>query len=116
MALLRQYFNGQRVNTLSVEASADDLNALKGLLDGKVEEWETKATGGTATAMPETLNSQRWVARKGKLSCAFRIHHIEPTKLEDDVDDYIIGKFDTGYYDGAVKCDEAYPIYDNKSK
>jgi hypothetical protein len=111
MALLRQYFNGQRVNSLSVEASADDLNALKGLLDGKVEEWETKATGGTATAMPKTLNPQKWVARKGKLSCAFSIHHIDPAKSIVDVANEIEAKFDVGFYDGAVKCDEAYNIY-----
>ena len=115
MALLRQYFNGQRVHSLSVEASADDLTALIGLMDGKVEEWETKATGGTAVAMPEKLNTQKWVSRNGKRSCVFRIHHIEPTKLEDDVEGLIVGKFDCGFYDGALKADEAYLIYDNKN-
>jgi len=112
MALLRQYINGQRVQTLSVQASADDLNALKGLMEGKVEEWETKATGGTATSMPETLNTQKWVSRKGKKSCAFRIHHINPEKDVNDIKPAIVGKFDVGFYEGAEKADNAYPIYD----
>jgi len=112
MALLRQYINGVRVQTLNVQASADDLDALKGLMEGKIEEWETKAKGGTATSMPETLNSQRWVSRKGDKSCAFRIHHINPEKSDDDIAPYIISKFDVGFYEGAEKADEAYPIYD----
>jgi len=37
MALLRQYINGVRVHTLSVRGSADDLNALKALMEGKIE-------------------------------------------------------------------------------
>ena len=116
MALLRQYFNGQRVHSLSVQASGDDLTALVGLMDGKVEQWETKATGGTATSMPETLNTQKWVSRKDKKSCAFRIHHINPAKDEDDIEELIVGKFDVGFYDDAPKADEAYPIYDNLNK
>ncbi|NPA44157.1 MAG: hypothetical protein GXO49_01345 [Chlorobi bacterium] len=116
MALLRQYFNGTRVHSLSVNATGDDLSALVGLMDGKVEQWETKSTGGTATAMPETFNTQRWVSRSGKQSCSFRIHHINPEKDENDVEGLIVGKFEVGFYDGAPKADEAYPVYDNLNR
>jgi len=115
MALLRQYINGQRVQTLSVQASADDLNALKGLMEGKIEEWETKATGGTSTAMPDDLNKMRF--RIGKLgeagsreSCAITLHHVDPAKDEDDVRNVVIGKFQASWNvsDKAEYCD---PIY-----
>ena len=111
MAYLRQIVNSQVIKSINVKASADDLDALKSVMVGKIEEWKTKATGGTATAIPDVLNTQRWVARKGHKSCAFRIHHINPKKTNIDIEGYIIGKFDVGFYDGAEKCDEAYPIY-----
>jgi len=116
MALLRQYFNGIRVNSLSVQGSSDDLDALKSLMDGKVEEWETKATGGSAAALPEILNTQKWVSRKGSLSCSFKIHHIDPNKNILDVQKAIKTKFDVGFYEGAVKNDEAYVTYNNTKK
>ena len=110
MALLRQIFNSQRYHTLNVQASADDLDALKGLMEGKIEEWDMKATGGTETAMPEKLNPKRFVCKKDLKKCSFRIHHLDPNKSNVDLDSFCVGKFDVGFYDGAEKCDECYEI------
>ena len=115
MALLRQYINGAWVNTVNVQASADDLNALKTLMEGKVEEWDTKASGGTKTAMPEKLNKMRFRIGKdegfGKReSCAITLHHVDPAKDEEDVRGAVIGKFNASWNvdANAEYCD---PIY-----
>jgi len=102
MALLRQYVNGVRIHSLSVQASADDLNALKSLMLGKVEEWETKATGGTATQMPDKLNRRKYrIGRieglNGRESCVINIHHLDPAKSDDDVKNLVIGKFNASW-------------------
>jgi hypothetical protein len=109
MGLLRQYINGNWVNTLNVEASADDLNSIKSLLEGRIEEWDKKAEGGTKTDMPSELKGIKIAVGKegeGK-STSFRLHHIDSAKNSDDVKSAIVGKFDVGYYDGAEKCDYA---------
>jgi len=117
MALLRQIINGQRVNTINVDASADDLNALKSLLEGKVEEWDKKAEGGTATTMPDVLNPMRFSVGKpfGKSyrSCSFKIHHINPAKNEEDIEPTLIGNFDCRY-DLDEKCEYAHLLGDNR--
>jgi hypothetical protein len=115
MALLRQIINGQRIHTLSVQASADDLNALKGLMEGKVEEWETKATGGTATAMPDELNKMRFRIGKYKgngerESCAITLHHVDPAKSDDDVRNVVVGKFNASW-NVDENCEYCDPIY-----
>ena len=112
MALLRQIVNGVKVHTLNVRGSADDLNALKGLMVGKIEEWESKATGGTATDMPETLNKYRFRIGKDlgfgdKKSSAITIHHLDPNKDENDVRNAVIGKFNASWNvdDKAEYCE-----------
>lgn len=114
MALLRQYINGAWVNTVNVQASADDLSALKTLMEGKVQEWETKATGGTATAMPDVLNTMRiGLGNKSEqLRCSFRLHHVDPSKDEGDIEGLILGKFDANWY-VETKCDYAHLVKDN---
>ena len=102
MALLRQIVNGNRIHSLSVNANADDLNALKSLMVGKIEEWETKATGGTATAMPDVLNKRRYRIGRDKgagdrESCAITIHHLASGKTDDDVKSAVIGKFNASW-------------------
>jgi len=113
MALLRQYINGKWVNTINVQASADDLNALKSLLEGKVQEWELKATGGTATVMPDKLNPMRFGLgnKSQEIRCSFRVHHVDPAKDEADLKSLIIGKFDAHYL-VDTKCDYARLLYD----
>ena len=115
MALLRQYIDGVRVQSLHIQASDDDLTALKGLLEGKVEEWESKATGGSKADLPDVLNTMKF--RIGKIqaegtrdSCAFTVHHLDPAKSEDDVRSVVIGKFNASWNveDNAEYCD---PIY-----
>ena len=113
MALLRQYINGAWVNTVNVQASADDLNALKGLMEGKIQEWELKAEGGTATSMPEELNPMRFGCgnKDQEFRCSFRLPHVDPAKTEDDVKTYVIGKFDA-HWQVDTKCDYAHLISD----
>ena len=113
MALLRQIVNGVRIHALNVQATADDLDALKGLMVGKIEEWESKATGGSSAALPDKLNKYRF--RIGKVSgaresCAITIHHLDPAKNENDVRNAVIGKFNASWYveDKAEYCE---PIY-----
>jgi hypothetical protein len=120
MPLLRQYINGQRVHSLSVQASADDLNALKSLLEGKVEEWETKATGGTAIPMPDALNKMRFRIGKNvgggdRKSCAITLHHVDPAKSDEDVRSAVIGKFNASWNvdENAEYCDPIYNRNDN---
>jgi len=115
MPLLRQYVNGVRIHSLSVQASADDLNSLKSLMIGKVEEWDTKATGGTKTQMPDVLRKYRFRIGKdkganGRESCAITIHHLAPGKDSNDVSNFIIGKFNASWNvdENAEYCD---PIY-----
>jgi len=113
MALLRQYVNGNWVNTISVQASADDLNALKSLLEGKVQEWETKATGGTSAPMPEDLNPMRFGLgnRDQDIRCSMRLHHVDPAKKESDVKTIVVGNFDA-HYQSTTKADYCHLIYD----
>jgi hypothetical protein len=115
MALLRQYINGSWVNTVNVQASAGDLDALKGLMEGKVQEWETKATGGTATTMPEKLNTMVFgIGNKDQeIRCSFRLHHVNPAKTNTDIEGIVIGNFDA-HYAVDTKCDYAHLIQDNR--
>ncbi len=120
MALLRQYINGVRIHSVNVNASADDLNALKALMEGKVEEWETKATGGTATAMPDVLNKVRYrigkkVGNGVRKSCVITIHHLDPAKNDDDVRNAVIGKFNANWYvdENAEYCEPVYNRNEN---
>ena len=109
MSFIRQYINGNWVNSLNVDASSDDLNSLKSLLEGRVEEWEKKVEGGTSADMPSKLNSIKIAVGKegeGK-STSFKLHHINTSKNSDDIKSAVVGKFDVGYYDGAEKCDYA---------
>jgi len=115
MALLRQYVNGNWVNTISVQASADDLNALKALMVGKIEEWDSKASGGTATSMPDALNKVRYrIGKKGiggvRHSCAITIHHLNPSKSDDDVASLVIGAFNADWFtdEAAEYCENIY--------
>ena len=104
MALLRQVINGVRVNTIDVDASADDLNALKSLLEGKVEEWENKGSGGSATAMPDVLNHMKFrvgkvdEATKVRYSALIRFHHIDPSKDSEDVKNALLGKVNADWF------------------
>lgn len=117
MALLRQIINGQRVNTINVDASADDLDALKSLLEGKIEEWEKKAEGGTATTAPEKLNLMRFACGKNgkpRYSCAFTLRHVDPAKDDADIKSLVIGAFDADWVtsEKAEYC----RLIDNNSK
>jgi len=110
VVMLRQYINGAWVNTISVDATADDLTALKSILEGKVEEWDSKASGGTKADLPDTLNPMRFAVGKdggtyhSKKSCSFRVHHIKPDKTSEDVKTLVVGNFDARY-DLDEKCE-----------
>jgi len=115
MALIRQIVNGKRIHTLQVTASADDLNALKGLMVGKIEEWEDKAQGGTATDLPENLNTQKYRIGKylgngERLSALITIHHLDPAKGDDDVRNAVVGKFNASWHsdENAEYCELIY--------
>ena len=99
--MLKQIINGKTVATLYIEGSQADMDALKGLLEGRVDEYKLKASGGTAAPLPNKLNSKRFSVGKfdGRypISCAFRLHHLPTQKNEEDVKGAVLGKFDAHY-------------------
>ena len=101
--MLRQYINGKWVNSIYVDAGADEIDAIKSLLEGKVEEWDKKAETGKDTALPAKLNPIKVrCGRKvgnGASSCAFTLRHIETTKTSDDIKPLVIGKFASSFQD-----------------
>ena len=104
--MLKQVINGKTVSTIYIEGSSADLDAFKGLLEGRVDEYDLKSSGGTAAPLPDKLNSKRFSVGKADeyISCSFRIHLLPSPKNQFDVRDAVVGKFDA-HYDVSVSCD-----------
>jgi len=107
--VLKQRINGKTVATLYVEGSAGDIGALKALMEGQVDEYELKSSGGTSAALPTQLESKRCSVGKkvdaySRVSCVFRIPHLPASKSEDDVRNAVLGKFDC-HYDLTEACE-----------
>jgi len=119
MALLRQYINGKWVKTLNIQAGADEVDVVKDLAAGVIQEWDSKVQGGKKTELPAKLNTR--VFRVGSKSngqyrsCSFRVSHLEPTKQLVDVADVVIGKFDA-HFDLEEKAEYCNAGYDRANK
>ena len=101
--MLRQYINGKWVNSIYVDAGADEITAIKSLLEGKFEEWDKKAETGKDEPLPAKLNAIKVrCGRKignGTSSCAFTLRHINPAKTSGDIKPLVIGKFVSSFQD-----------------
>jgi len=87
------------------------------LLEGKVEEWETKATGGTATTKPSVFNMMKFACGKNgkpRYSCAFTLRHVDSSKDDQDVKSLVIGAFDADWV--TTEKAEYCRLIDNNSK
>ena len=99
MALLRQIVKGLYSRKIEVEGTADDLNALKSLMAGKIETYDFKNQVGTSAPYPEILNPivfQTYDDTRRKRATV-RIPHLKPSKSWNDLEPYVIGNFDCSY-------------------
>ncbi|GEM_PF-5757171 len=104
--LLLQTVGGKSGGLLTVDSSAGDLAALTGLMEGKYEQYDQKASGGTATAMPATLNRKKFSCGKksDNYRCSFIIPHLKTTQNSNDVVAAVKAGFDANF-DVTTKAD-----------
>ncbi|AHJ12345.1 hypothetical protein [Sulfurospirillum multivorans] len=107
--MIKQIIGGVTKKTVYAEMSAGDLTAVQALMEGKLEIYDKKFEGGTASVMPAQMNSIRCSCGK-KISkgvyqtASFSVPHITQGKSFADAKALIIGAFDAGY-DIDTKCD-----------
>jgi len=116
--MIRQIVNGKTVKTVNVNASVADLTTLKSLMDGELETWETKGSGGTPSN-PSVLNHVGFAVGKKLLGGAVHsqsvfIPHLKPTKHFSDVRASVVGLWDMDF-NSATACEYANP-YNMKSE
>jgi len=104
--MIKQVINGRNVHSIYAEGEIDE---LKSILEGKIEEYKEKASGGKEVAHPDKLNSVRFRLKKDFKSTSMKIHHIDPAKFASDLISSITGKFDASYK-LDVKCDTVIPM------
>jgi len=99
MAYLTQRIKGRTVKTVDVQASADDLTALTDLMDGEIDQYDVKSSGGTAVATPAELNQKRFSCgdKEAHLSCSFKIPHVKAGANKSDFKALVVGKFDANF-------------------
>jgi len=113
MAYIKQVIKGKTVRTLDVEASADDTTSLTDLMDGQVEVYDVKSSGGTAVDTPAELNRKKFSCgdRDEHLSCSFTVPHVKAGKNKADFKTVVVGAFDANY-DTTTKCSYMNLLYD----
>ncbi len=94
--MLMQTIGGKSAGFLIVDASAGDLAVIVGLMEGKVEQYDSKGSGGTAAPMPSVLNRKKFSCGKkdSGFRCSFTVPHLKTTKNNKDVETAVIGAFD----------------------
>jgi len=99
MSYIKQIVKGKTVKTLNVTASADDLTALTDLMDGQIETYDEKSSGGSDIATPAQLNRKRFSCgdRSQNLSCSFTVPHVKAGANKSDFKAVVVGKFDANY-------------------
>ena len=104
--LYTQSIGVKSVGFLMVDASAADLTALEGLMEGKVEKYERKSGGGTAAPMPAVLNTKKFSCGKKSqhYRCSFKVPHLKESKNANDVVAHVVGNFDANF-DVSTSCD-----------
>ena len=101
-----QSIGSKSVGFLMVVASAADLTVLEGLMEGKVEKYDLKSSGGTAAPMPAVLNTKKFSCGKKSqhYRCSFKVPHLKTTKTANDVFAHVVGNFDANF-DVSTSCD-----------
>ena len=113
MAYIKQIIKGRTVKTLDVVASADDLTAIKDLMDGEIEIYDEKSNGGTDVETPAVLNRKKFSCgdRGEHLSCSFTVPHVKAGATKADFKALVVGKFDANYK-SSVKAKYMNLLYD----
>jgi len=113
MSYVKQIVKGRTVRTLDVVASADDLTALTDLMDGQVDVYDEKSSGGTDIATPAELNRKRFSCgdKSQNLSCSFTVPHVKAGANKSDFKAVVVGKFDANY-DSTTKSTYMNLLYD----
>ncbi|MBN1839495.1 MAG: hypothetical protein JW802_05565 [Campylobacterales bacterium] len=107
--MLKQIIGGRTVKTVHAEMSEADLTALTPLLEGKIETYEKKFEGGTATTVPAVMNYIRFsvgkkVSKNVSISGSVTVPHIKSGKSFSDCKALVVGAFDSSF-DSDVKCE-----------
>jgi len=107
--VIKQIIGGVTKKTVYAEMSEADATALVALMEGKLETYEKKFEGGTASAMPSVMNYIRFsvgkkVSKSVYQTASVSVPHIKQGKSHSDVKAIVIGAFDCGF-DLSTKCD-----------
>jgi len=99
MSYIKQIVKGKTFKTLDVLASADEITTLKELMDGQVEEYDVKTSGGSDITTPAQLNRKRFSCgdKSQNLSCSFIVPHVKAGTSKNDLKSFVIGAFDASY-------------------
>jgi hypothetical protein len=112
--LLVQTLFGKSAGTVTVDASAGDLSALTALVEGHIEQYDMKSSGGTVCVEPSVYNTQKYHLKKTgtKFSCNIKIPHVKAGKDSVDVVTAIKGSFDCAWLNSQA-CDSVSLSYSN---
>ena len=103
-----------------LEVPNEVVEGLLGIMEGRIEIFDFKAQGGTATSTtPPALNTVRISVRKvmddgSMVSCSFRVPHIKETVDYSTLDGLIRGKFNA-HWNSETKCDDMAVLYDKEA-
>ena len=114
MSYIKQNVKGRTVKTIDVVASAGDLTALTDLMDGEIETYDVKSSGGTALAVtPTEFNKKKFSCgdRDQQLSCSFSVGHVKATAGKSDFKAVVVGAFDANY-ESSTKATYMNLLYD----
>lgn len=114
MSYIKQVILGKTVKVVDVVATAGDLTALTDLMDGEIQTFDVKSSGGVALATtPSVLNQKRFSCgdRDQNLSCSFKVPHAKATAGKSDFKAVVVGFFDANY-ETASKATYMNLLYD----
>ena len=107
--MIKQIIGGVTKKTVYAEMSAGDLTAVQALMEGKLEIYDKKFEGGTASAMPAVMNYLRFsvgkkVSKNVSISGSVTVPHVKQGKSFADAKVLVVGAFDSNFESDA-KCE-----------
>ena len=116
--MIRQKIGGRTVNTVIATGSADDMNAIATLMEGKLETYKLKFEGGTASPAPASHKKKKFSVGKRYLSgqrksASVQIPHVKTSVSFAKIQSSVIGQFDEAF-DSNVKCEYSNLFFDRK--
>ena len=107
--MIKQIIGGVTKKTVYAEMSAADATTLQTLMEGKLEIYDLKSSGGTVTTMPAVMNAIRFssgkkVSKHVYQTASVKVPHIKQGKSIADVRPLVIGAFDCGF-DLTIKAE-----------